>query len=222
MEWKDIKGYEGYYQVSSTGLVKTLERDIKKSNGVLQKRRERPTRMYPNKDGYTKVKLNRDGDSAEYFVHRLVAQTFVPNPDAKEEVNHINFNRADNSAVNLEWVTHAENIQKTLAAGRHVTQTHDFKGQNNPNYGNHILRDIYHENPDAIMELVHYGKDNGRACPVVLSIQDSEHRFDSMTACAEYLQLQGFKGNTMTLQQKIKKCINSGEPLSYGIYVRAV
>lgn len=107
--WKEISGYEGYFEVSNLGNFRSKDRIIKyKSNG---------TRLYPGKplktetivEGYQRIVLMKEAIKKRYMCHRLVAQEFVPNPDNKPYVNHINGNKADNRAKNLEWVTQSEN-----------------------------------------------------------------------------------------------------------------
>lgn len=107
--WKEITGYEGYFEVSNLGNFRSKDRIIRyKSNG---------TRLYPGKslktetvvEGYQRIVLMKGAIKKRYMCHRLVAQEFVPNPDNKPFVNHINGNKADNRAENLEWVTQSEN-----------------------------------------------------------------------------------------------------------------
>lgn len=109
--WKDIPGYEGLYQVSNLGRVKSLDRTIKQKDAhgghCLFHYKERLLKIAIATDGYGRVSLANDGRS--HSVHRLVAQTFIPNPENKPMVNHINGNRADNNVSNLEWCTNQEN-----------------------------------------------------------------------------------------------------------------
>lgn len=111
--WRDIKGYEGYYQVSSIGRVKRIEKIVMQFNYQLQK--EIPI-TYPkrylkfdNVKGYNRVTLSLGNKQERFVVHRLVAQHFIDNPDNKPCVNHINSIRIDNRVDNLEWCTHEEN-----------------------------------------------------------------------------------------------------------------
>ena len=97
--WKDIEGYEGKYQVSNMGRVKTLNY---RNSGKEQILHSNPT------GGYCIVGLCKTKRKT-YYIHRLVAAAFVPNPENKPEVNHINHNKRDNRASNLEWVTQYEN-----------------------------------------------------------------------------------------------------------------
>ena len=98
--WKDIPGYEGLYQVSDCGRIKSLNYRRTKQECIMKPRVAH---------GYQYVKLFKDKLRKLVKVHRLVAQVFIPNPDNKPEVNHINGIKTDNRAENLEWTTHSEN-----------------------------------------------------------------------------------------------------------------
>ena len=95
---KDIKGYEGLYQVSSWGKVISV-----KTNKVLSPE--------INSKGYLRVDLyDSTGKKKHYKVHRLVAEAFIPNPENKPQINHIDGNTQNNSITNLEWCTSSENM----------------------------------------------------------------------------------------------------------------
>ena len=94
--YKDIPGYEGLYQISNLGNVKSLKR-----NKILAKNN--------NGNGYLYACLSKDGQAKNYYIHRLVSQAFIPNPDNKPEVNHKDENKENNCVENLEWVTSKEN-----------------------------------------------------------------------------------------------------------------
>ena len=104
--WKDVVGYEGRYQVSSMGRVKSLER----KNCLGRTVKERILKSRTNRYGYMEVNLCADGKRKMLKVHRLVCQAFHDNPDNKPEVNHVNEDKTDNRACNLEWSTRRENI----------------------------------------------------------------------------------------------------------------
>lgn len=107
--WKDVEGYEGLYQVSNLGRVKSLERYVIRGRGGISKVRERILKCGHDKDGYSCVALMLNGKRTTFRVHRLVAQAFIPNPENKPFVNHINEDKTNNHAKNLEWCTCKEN-----------------------------------------------------------------------------------------------------------------
>ena len=120
--WKDIQGYEGYYQISNLGNVKSLERTIIRSDGVVQVRKERIMNKRISTDGYYIAKFNVNKKSKSIAIHRLVAQHFIPNPDNLPEVNHIDTNRKNNRVDNLEWCTHQENVAHSAQKGHYKTR----------------------------------------------------------------------------------------------------
>ena len=111
--WKDIKGFEGWYQVSTFGRVKRLKKvhcNHGKRNIV-----ERELILSPSNDkkGYKHVMVSNGNERKRCKVHRLVAEAFIPNTENKPQVDHINRNPADNRVENLRWVTNAENVNNT-------------------------------------------------------------------------------------------------------------
>lgn len=101
--WKDIEGFEGYYQVSNLGRVKSLDRWVRNSE---KSKRFVPSQIMADvsdKDGYRELILHKNGKKKTYKVHRIVAQTFIPNPDNLPEVNHRDDNKSNNEVDNLEW-----------------------------------------------------------------------------------------------------------------------
>ena len=99
--WKDILGYEGKYMVSNWGRVKSLN--------YHRTGKERIMKLNKNKDSYLQVQLCKDGKRKLYYVHRLVATAFCENPEGYTEVNHINEDKADCRADNLEWCSRSYN-----------------------------------------------------------------------------------------------------------------
>lgn len=109
-EWKDIKGYEGLYRVSNHGVVISLHPHSSK--------RINPTEIIGDVvRGYRRVDLRKNGERCRFLVHRLVAEAFIPRPDAKYEVNHIDGDKTNNMAENLEWCDHQENMKHAYDHG---------------------------------------------------------------------------------------------------------
>jgi hypothetical protein len=107
--WASVKGFEGQYEVSSIGNIRSVDRLVHHYKGGkrLYKGTAKNTRL--NKDGYIRCNLKNDGKRYDYTVHRLVANAFIPNPNSKPQVNHINGVKTDNRIENLEWCTQSEN-----------------------------------------------------------------------------------------------------------------
>lgn len=114
--WKDVKGFEGYYAVSSNGDVKSLDRTIQ-GKRCKTHIKERVMRQHVGKDGYPSIQLFSGGKPFTLKVHRLVAQAFLDNPDNLPEVNHIDGNKQNNTVDNLEWCTRGHNIRHAFRTG---------------------------------------------------------------------------------------------------------
>lgn len=107
--WKDIKDYEGLYQVSNLARIKSSSKEAKpgKGNGA---RAEQFIKIQTSDFGYHFVELRKNGERKTCQLHRLIAQAFIPNTFNKREVNHISGNKVDNRIENLEWCTRSENM----------------------------------------------------------------------------------------------------------------
>lgn len=212
-QWKPVPGYEGIYEISDMGRLRSLERDVVKSD-VVQHRRLRMKKQWPNDDGYMCVKLSRDGHNDNVGVHRLVAAAFIPNPQRLPEVNHKDGDRVNNRVDNLEWVTHAGNVADAIARGTHIS-LRDLRGENNPNYGNRKLSSYYAEHPDAATaKQSRPGAQNGRCRPVRLILPSGESRdFAYITECCVWLDQLGLcKAKPASVAVCISRSATTGEP----------
>jgi len=115
--WRDIKGYEGIYQVSDLGRVKSLEREIIRSDGKPTYQKE--CILKPKTDrGYLRVGLRNLGKRKFFSIHKLVLLSFnIPNPENKRTVDHKNEDKLDNRLENLRWATHKEQIEYAMETG---------------------------------------------------------------------------------------------------------
>lgn len=113
--WKPIKGFNDFYEISNLSRVKSIERIRPSCYGSTQTRKERILKNKVTSEGYFSVMLY-DGPKSgkDQFVHRLIAQAFIPNPDNKPCVNHKNGIKTDNRLDNLEWVSYSENTSHAI------------------------------------------------------------------------------------------------------------
>jgi len=126
--WEDIPGHEGRYQASSIGRIKSLEYQKPHWPSGVSTFPEKILKNNLGLRGYFCVALTREKKSKTLTVHRLVAQTFIPNPDNKKAVNHKNGIKTDNRVENLEWVTLKENVRHAFDTGL----MNSVKGENHP------------------------------------------------------------------------------------------
>lgn len=113
--WKDIPGFEGRYQVSDEGRVRNAAGRLLKPS--------------THRDGYQHIKLSMGGKTRSAFVHRLVAVAFLPAVPGRCEVDHLDCDKRNNAATNLEWVNRCENMQRAASCGRLVQP--DNSGEKN-------------------------------------------------------------------------------------------
>ena len=103
--YKAIKGYEGIYEISESGKIRSLDRKVEYKDGSTRKCKGKELKPRMDKGGYAIIQLNKNGIAKSWRVHRLVAETFIANPNNLPEVHHKNHDRADNRIQNLKWVT---------------------------------------------------------------------------------------------------------------------
>lgn len=128
--WKEVLGHEGNYLVSCTGLLKSIERKVPNSNTTFRVIKERliNRRIRSETCKYLYAQLWKNNKVHHLAIHRAVASAFIDNPENKPMVNHIDGNKLNNSASNLEWCTESENKQHAFKLGLMVGQTH-WKGK---------------------------------------------------------------------------------------------
>ena len=131
--WKDIENYEGFYQVSNLGRVKSVERDKFLPNGTFHSHlKEKILAPGLNNKGYSYVNLFKNGKRKSMLVHRLVATAFIPNPKNKPMVNHKDENPQNNCVDNLEWCDASYNINYGTRNIRMIQNRRNYKLGNNP------------------------------------------------------------------------------------------
>ncbi len=115
--WKPVKGFQNLYEISSDGFVRGKARVVKTCKNVSRKVKSKILKSRLNNCGYEEVRLSKNGKTKTKFIHRLIAENFIDNPDNKKEVNHKNGIKTDNSIENLEWATHQENMKHASITG---------------------------------------------------------------------------------------------------------
>lgn len=126
-KWMPVVGYEGYYEISSNGNVRSLDRKTKSRTAFGQ-----TIKPAIQNSGYLFVSLHKSGASKNFLIHRLVATAFISNNANKKYVNHINGVKTDNQVKNLEWCTFSENIQHSYDNGarkisaKHISRLRKF------------------------------------------------------------------------------------------------
>ena len=174
--WVSVKGFEGRYEVSNYGRIKILNSRYRRHSDIVFTRIVR---------GYETVGLTYNGKSKHTMVHRLIAQAFIPNPENKPCVNHINGIKTDNRIENLEWVTYSENT-------KHAVNTGLLKGPCGEKNGGTILSneqaiEIYNSTDTSASLSLKYGVTKW----VINSIRKGE-RWNSVTGAPPY-KVKGFR-----------------------------
>ena len=207
--WKDIQGYEGFYQISNLGNVKSLERVIDKGNGILQHRKERIMNKRESVDGYYIAKLNVNKKSKSIAIHILVARHFIDNPNNYPEVNHKDCNRKNNQVDNLEWCTHQQNVEHSKQLGHYKTKS----GCDNPNYKNDTLKIKYKNNPTlAKINNSRPREQNGRCVKIRMINNDVIKDFNFIGEAAEYLIVNGYTdGKVNSIRSNITNAIKNNK-----------
>lgn len=115
--WKPIEGFEGWYESSSYGNVRSVDRKVIFDDGRYANYKGKQLKPVVNSNGYYICNIYRNSKSKIVYIHRVVADHLVPNPEGKKYVNHIDGNKLNNSPDNLEWVTQLENARHAQRTG---------------------------------------------------------------------------------------------------------
>lgn len=169
-----------------------------------------------DEDGYLMVTVGDMDNRTSKRVHRIVAELFVPNDDKenKNEVNHLDTDRSNPRADNLEWTTHIENVRYSVELGNYEKPY--FKGSGNPNYGNDTLKKKYANNPElAKKNCSRPAAQNGRAKSIKLFDENRNYiaTFEYIGKCCEFLKEKyGFKANVDSMRLTIRVSIKKNRP----------
>lgn len=151
-------------------------------------------------------------------VHRIIAECFIPNPYGLPEVNHIDCNRKNNNASNLEWVSHTDNIRHSYDMGNYKGRF----GEMNPNYNNRTLHLKYLNDPELSKEKnSRPGTNNGRCVKISLRNKYTGEAlvFDYIGAAAQYLIDNGYSTGTVnSVRDTVRRSLNNGT-LCYGTFI---
>lgn len=195
-DWRDISGWEGFYQVSKHGEIRSLDRYVQSKNNTLRIAKGRIIQPDVVDSGYKYFHMydpKRNSGRKQQFclVHRAVAEQWIPNPENKPCVNHLDGNKLNNSVSNLEWVTYKENTAHAIEFGL-------------IDYSNREFTECMKENFDK------WNDKQKRPVKII----ETGHSFDSMTACANFL-------NEKCGASDIKQAATNGTQI-YGVHVKFV
>ena len=167
--WRSIECYEGLYEVSNTGQVRSLDRYVKGKGKSYRLQKGKMLSPIKNKDGYLQVNLCCNGKYKIFLVHRLVTKTFIPNPDNLPEVNHKDEDKTNNSVDNLEWCDRSYNnnygTRKDKARDTAIKNGY-WTGLRSGLSRDEYNKNYYQDNKDKIKDnsRIYYQKNRDRIC----------------------------------------------------------
>ena len=150
-EWRPIEGYEGLYEISSYGRVRSLDKYVKSKSESYRLHKGKVLSPEKNTRGYLSVVLSYNGKHKTITVHRLVAQAFLPNPDNLPEINHKDEDKTNNNVTNLEWCDHKYNVNygtRNIRAKETAIKNGYWTGLSRKE----SMKKYYQENKDKIKE----------------------------------------------------------------------
>ena len=169
--WKPVKDYEGLYEISSLGRVKNLNY---RGTG-----KEKILKNTECSNGYLVIGLVKNGKLKTFYVHRLVAEAFIPNPEDKSCIDHINTIRNDNRIENLRWATHEENSNNPLTKKKMSENHREQIGENNHMYGR-------------------IGENNPKSKPIVQINPNTNEVLNTYSGISEASRQTGFKHSNIS------------------------
>ena len=126
--WKSVVGYEGYYEVSNLGNVRSVDRIVKNKNNTTKIIKGKNHKLTVAQSGYISIALYKNCEQKVYRVYRLVAEAFIPNPQNLPQINHIDENKENNNVENLEWCTGSYNVRTRSKKGERRIIQYDENG----------------------------------------------------------------------------------------------
>ena len=153
--WRPIEGYEGLYEVSNTGQIRSLDMYLKCKGKSYRLQKGKVLSPSKNTDGYLQVGLCCNGKYKKCLVHRLVAQVFLPNPDNLPEVNHLDEDKTNNRVENLEWCDRKYNLNygsRQDKVRESKLKSGYWTGLSREEYMKEYSKNYYRENKDKISE----------------------------------------------------------------------
>lgn len=154
-EWRPIEGYEGLYEVSNTGRVRSLDMYLKCKGKSYRLQKGKVLSPSKNTDGYLQVCLCCNGKYKKCLVHRLAAQAFIPNPDNLPEINHLDEDKTNNNVDNLEWCDRKYNLNygsRQDKVRESKLKSGYWTGLSREEYIKEYSKNYYRENKDKISE----------------------------------------------------------------------
>lgn len=212
--WKDVVGYEGVYQISNKGRVKSLDRFCI-FNGSRRIRRGNIMKPFDNR-GYLRVGLYKDSKQKKLFIHRLVAEAFIPRPAGKDFINHIDGDPKNNRIENLEWCTPREN---TIHAYKTGLMPFGYKGEegviiSDYNSGYHMSEiaqkhNIHHTTVKNILSK-NGVKIVGKKTRLLRNLDDIKKVLELRAEGVSYKRIGDYFGVSKTTVMKLVKDVDSG------------